>query len=307
MNQDTSAIPANMRLPNFFPLLKESLQIYKAKWKTLLGLSLASYGIALISAAVSAIIGSIALSFAAEILFLILAIIMMLAIAVLTALLGCWLQASAIIVLKDRGEMFGIRQAMHRGKPFALPYFWITLLLIPMLFLGYIFFLVPGIIFSVWFSFARYVVLDGKEKGISALAKSREWTRGFFWSVLLLMLLGMFSIFFADAVFSSFKQLPSGNLLYTAASILLAPLPTIYYYLIFDHLKKIKGSAAASATAKQKNIFTSLIALGTILIICLAGLLSYFAPEIKNFYEIELPKYQSQNGNRLPPLPQNPI
>jgi hypothetical protein len=300
------------QLPSFFSLIKECFQVYKSKWKVLLLLFLISYAITYFSAGIIAAIiaaPAVFVSFfkSKEMLWLTIGLFSLVAI-ILIAIMSSWLQAGIIMILKDRAETLRFREILRRAKPFIFPYVWVTLITLPIIILGFIFFAIPGIIFSIWFLFTKYVLISENKKGLAAIAASREYVRGYFGKILLLVLTAMFLMIFIMSIFESLsKNLPMGNYIHSAISILVAPLPLIYYYLIYEHLKKIKGDTVATPTAKQKNFIAILAASGTIVIIAIAGLLIYFAPQIENYYKIEMKKYEAQTGNQLPPLPQNQI
>lgn len=65
-----------------------------------------------------------------------------------------------------------------------LSYFWISILTGLAVLGGTILLVIPGIIFSVWFSFAAIVFVIEGVKGTEALRASKELVRGKFWPVL---------------------------------------------------------------------------------------------------------------------------
>lgn len=62
------------------------------------------------------------------------------------------------------------------------------------IFLGMIFFLIPGIIFSIWYAFVIFCVIADDEEGFKALASSKKLVSGRWWTVL--WLLAFPSLFF---------------------------------------------------------------------------------------------------------------
>ncbi len=81
---------------------------------------------------------------------------------------------------------------------FAWKNLWKFFLLVALVFLanlgGFILLIIPGIIFSTWFSFSNFIFVD-KGLGIKAsIGKSRELVKGRFWAVLgRLLVFGFFS------------------------------------------------------------------------------------------------------------------
>lgn len=135
---------------------------------------------------------------------------------------------------------------------------------------------------------------------MAALLKSREYTRGFFWSIFLLSLIALICSLFIDAALRPLDMLPLGSLAHSVANIFISLMETIYFYLVFNHLRAIKGDSLPAPSSAQKNIFLTVGAIGIILAIIVAGLAIYFAPEIKNELNKEIIKIQSQQNHELP-------
>lgn len=305
-------ITINPQLPNFISLVKESLQIYKLKFNVLLLLSLISYGLTFFTAATIAAITMPAVLvggfFPSKVLLWIFWGILFIIAMLLIMAASLWLQAGTLIIVKDRAEKIGLGAALRQANHCVIPLTLTILILLPILFLGWTFFAIPGIIFSIWFLFTSYIVITENKKGIDAIAKSREYVRGYFGKILILELIAGFAMVFIMAIFESIsKNLPSGNLIYFAISVLMAPLSLIYTYLIFEHLKKIKGDTVVMPTEKQKNVYKVFAGIGLTMMIATIGLLIYYAPQIKNYYDTEVKNYETQTGKPLIPITQNPI
>jgi hypothetical protein len=285
------------QLPNFFSLAGDTLKTYRNKFKFILGVSLCHYAsfaaIAIVGMTIATVFGITA--DASKNLSAIIAAgcLIALAGAALIAIIFSWISAALIVGLRDRNESLGLREIFKRARPYAIPSLWVSILAIPVMIFGYVFFIIPGIIFSIWFTFSRYIVITDGLKGAAALAKSREFGRNHFWSILLLGLLGILSALFIDSLAQSISQglgSPIGNIFNLFFGFMFFPVSTIYYYLIFENLKRIKGDTIATPTVNQKNFVATIAVLGTIITIVIAGLLIYFAPQIKTQYEIEVKK-----------------
>lgn len=63
---------------------------------------------------------------------------------------------------------------------------------------GYFLLIVPGFIFTIWFSFASYIYLHERHRGLHALMASRHLVKGYFWQIigrlLYLVLIGIMLI-----------------------------------------------------------------------------------------------------------------
>lgn len=49
---------------------------------------------------------------------------------------------------------------------------------------GGIMLIIPGIIFSVWYSFSKFIYIEGEDRILNALGRSRNLTRGRFWAII---------------------------------------------------------------------------------------------------------------------------
>ncbi len=109
---------------------------------------------------------------------------------------------------------------------------WIIFLESICILAGFILFVVPGIIFSVWFIFSTYMFVFEGKRGGAALSASRQLVKGYWWPVFgryfLLMLLSM--------VISLIPILGDPiNFLF------IVPFCAIFGYFIYQDLKRAKS------------------------------------------------------------------
>jgi hypothetical protein len=118
-------------------------------------------------------------------------------VAIMSILLSTWGMAALICALRDRTEQISVLEAYGRSGTQLHSYIWVTLLVGVVTFLGFLLFIIPGIIFTVWFCFAVFVVLVEGKKGTLALRTSREYVRGRWGAVFLrafVLLLAAFGV-----------------------------------------------------------------------------------------------------------------
>ena len=151
---------------------------------------------------------------------------------VMAAVVGFWVQASLIVAVKERASLLGAKQSLLKGWSIINSYIWVSFLTGLTILLGFIFFIIPGLIFTIWFGFSRYVLISEDKRGKSAMIMSRQLVRGYWWSIF-----GRFLVTLILGIFISYVPLlgPLINLFFTIAFII------IYDYLIYEDLKKIKG------------------------------------------------------------------
>jgi HEAT repeat protein len=107
---------------------------------------------------------------------------------------------------------------------------------------GYLLLIVPGVLFTVWFFFALFVLADEDLRGLSAMLKSREYVRGRFWPVA-----GRLAV--PWLVSMALNALPFVGQLLSAAFM---PLSFTYSFLLFVRLKEVRGPVAFAPKASVK-------------------------------------------------------
>ncbi|MFA5001078.1 MAG: hypothetical protein WC531_02495 [Candidatus Paceibacterota bacterium] len=191
-----------------------------------------------------------------------------------------WGSASLILALRDRTQKLTIKEAYRLGwtkKLWSL--IWVAILATFIVGGGYWLFLIPGIILTVWLMFAQVLVLVENEKGMKAIVKSREYTRGYFWPILgryvlmaiavtLVYAILMFLVGLVTRQLGGLSFAILNSLLGVIVSVLVTPWAVIYLYLVYENLKQIKGGSVVVNSAKKQGIWYLVIGLvGWILII----------------------------------------
>ena len=292
---------SNAQLPGFFPLIKQALQIYKLKWWTLITLFLlpllaialwllllfaAGIGIKIAGAATGSSLSFwTLLGISAGLFFLLL------------APTWAWVQCAAIIAVKERTAV-GTRESLRRAKPKIFSYLLTVLPLYLAAGTGLIFFVVPGVVIGIWGFAGGYIAATEDKRGTAALAKSREYVRGYFLKIFFLLIIEMFLSFLVNGIAESFGNKPIEWLINFAFT----PLLFIFNYLIFEKLKQIKGDLP-EPTAEQKNFFGISAGIGLAIVVSLVALAINFAPQIKQEYEIMRLQYEMETHRELPQPP----
>lgn len=157
-------------------------------------------------------------------------LLLMLSLVVFT-LLG---NITVIILVKDPKLELGF--AVKKSWKLLFPYLWVSILAGLIVSIGYLFFIVPGIIFAIWFFMAPYaLILEGK-KGAQALKRSKELVDGYFWPVLGRVLI-ISLIIMGSCMFLAW--IPFVGMF--ALSVLLVPVSTVFIFLLYQNLKKVKS------------------------------------------------------------------
>src|SRR3989344_6610342 len=178
-----------------------------------------------------------------------------------------WAQLALMQAIKDHQERISIKTAFSRSRHKILRYWWLLLLEYLIIIGGLAFFVLPGLIFVIWFLLSMWVLVNEDIGGLTGLLKTRFYVQGYWWGVLgrVLFLVVFFIIFSLIISMPSnlLKELPSGRLLYVIYEIItvligfvIGPIMLIYQYLLYDQLKALKSGQEFNPTGKSKLVFT---------------------------------------------------
>lgn len=252
--------------PNLETLLNQSWAIYKKRFKTFFGIMIVQSFAPLLLAIFPLILffftgpsfflvfgGSSVNTFT----LLIIATIVILAVGV--SVIQLWGQVALLYAIKDREENIGFKEAYRRGWHKILSYFWISFLSSFIIVGGLFLFFIPGLIFLVWFSLASFVMISENVTGIAALLKSRDYVKGHWWNVfwrfLSIAVLVCVVLYIVVAISGLSGNKESGFLLqYFLSSLFLVPFLNIYFFLIYENLKKIKSDKISEQKFEEKKI-----------------------------------------------------
>jgi hypothetical protein len=131
------------------------------------------------------------------------------------------------------------KSSYHKAINKIIPFFLINLLIVLLVSGGLVLLIIPGIILYVWLSFAPFVYFEQNKGGFNALAKSKEYVKGYWWPV---FFRGLF-IFFVSLVVTVIFGLVSEGLripsLQSIIAIVLTPITILYNFELYRELKAI--------------------------------------------------------------------
>jgi hypothetical protein len=155
-----------------------------------------------------------------------------------------WIAGATICAVVD--EDAGVREALNSGFQKTAPFLWVFCLLAFILGGGYLAFFLPGLLFTVWFIFAQYIIASEESRGMAALLKSREYVRGYGWEVCgRIVLLGLLT----TIIMLPLSLIPlAGPLI----GLLIGPFTLIFYHEIYRDLKAVKGDIVVSCNTGDK-------------------------------------------------------
>jgi hypothetical protein len=128
-------------------------------------------------------------------------------------------------------ETLGIKDALREGWKRAGSFMWLSSLLGFLVTGGFLFLIIPGVIFLVWFIFAQFIIFAEDDRGMNALLKSKEYVRGRWFDVFLRLLV-------IWLIAGGIGMVP---FLGPILSLLFFPVTMIFIYLVYQDLRALKG------------------------------------------------------------------
>lgn len=189
-------------------------------------------------------------------------LLLVMAVSLIAYVFRLWSQAALIYAVKSEGNI-KVKEAYRRSFSKVAAFIWIAFLSSLIIFGGFMFFIVPGLIFAVWFSMVYFVIIDENLRGTDALLRSREYIRGNFFKVaglllglflyllVILIVLSVLGIVLAAVVTgllvssglvdveSAVRQLNNAEIKLDF-SFVLYPISIAYTYFVYRHLQEIK-------------------------------------------------------------------
>lgn len=142
-------------------------------------------------------------------------------------------------------ERLSILDAYRYGFRHFLSFLWLSILVGVVTILGYILFIIPGIIVSVWFAFAQFVFVTENQRGVSAMKASREYVRGKWWKVFgrMLALAGVALLLYIPigsvlAVVVPEEMVVVQDIVLGLVHLVFVPFTFTYMYLLYRDLKE---------------------------------------------------------------------
>jgi hypothetical protein len=287
-DEEPSPPPAATALTDIGEMFRQSWELFKKRFTTLILLYLLTLLAVFIPVAVAT-----GLSFFMSGIAGVAALFVMVPLGVLVGI-GCalWCYGGFLCAVMD--DTLTLENALSRGKELILPLAWVFLLTCFIVTGGYLLFIIPGILFTVWFFFAQFVLPGEGVRGMEALLKSREYVRGQWLNVALrLLLIWAVSIVVGAVPFF-------GPIL----SLLFFPFVMIFHYLIYRDLRAIKGDIPYPCGTGDKLRWPGVALLGWILVPTLLFLLfgSIFCGKLRRSSAVEamlMPHSIQQKSTRV--------
>jgi len=251
------------KLPGSRELLKKSFELYKSRFWSCVAILVPPAVVSILFSAIFSVTFKPGESLP-EFGFL---FVIFLAALILVSL---W-SSIALILTIQAPEKMSFSAAYNGAIRNLGPYVWLAFLEGFIAMGAFILFVVPGILFTIWFSLAFFVLLQEGDRGMNALVKSREYVRGYTGAVLgryIVMILALIVV--AIVISLLFIWLPTegvaSDIVSQVITILLEPWAIAFAFLVYQSLKAIKADFVFQPAKSQKVKYFVVAILGYALI-----------------------------------------
>lgn len=174
------------------------------------------------------------------------------------------------VLLRDFSPDLKVKEAFKRARPYFLEFIIVNFFVGILVIFWSLLFIIPGIIVSVYYSFAIWTLIFEDYKGMSALKRSKELVKGHWWSVFSrLLIFGLIHLVIILVLSIPFVFIKEGSVLefiwnFTTSmlDIIISIVFAIYSYLIYKDLVRIKGESQIEKKKGGKKIIIVAIILG---------------------------------------------
>jgi len=249
-------------LPDIDVLFRETWALYKSRFRTLISISLVP---TLVSFMGGLLIGGSGTSVAPSYAMIGLGVLLV----ALGVVLGILSYLATIYALRDTIKVFDAYRAALR-RLFA--YLWIVVLNGLMVLGGFIMGVIPGVIFSIWFIFAPFILVVEDKRGLDAILKSKELVRGEWWPVfgrIIILTVAILAITFLILLPIAFLGETAVNLGNVVLQIFLLPYVFAFGYILYRQFTALKPDLMGAPVAAKKGFFVFSAILGLLVPIIL--------------------------------------
>lgn len=150
--------------------------------------------------------------------------------------------AALVLAIKEPGQYQSPVDALKAARTFFFPMIWAGFLSGIVIIGGFLLFIIPGIIFMIWYGFVYYTLILEKKRGWEALKASKAYVVGNWWPVFG-RVMALIAVILALTLIIEFflSMLMLGKPISSAVSALIAslysPFVLTYMYLVYEDLK----------------------------------------------------------------------
>jgi len=155
------------------------------------------------------------------------------------------MKVASILLLKN--NFTSAKDNFKEAKPYFVKFLGVSLLVVVLIIAWCFALIIPAVIFGVYYGFATYILVAEDKRPFSAVERSYDLVRGYFWPVFgRLALVSTVGIIIYSIISKPISQMEVGGTPYIIYSVLtniiwavLSPYFIIYFYKIYQSLKNV--------------------------------------------------------------------
>jgi hypothetical protein len=141
-------------------------------------------------------------------------------------------------------------ESFKSAGPFVASYFWLIILTSFLVFFWSLLFIIPGIIFVVFYSMIEYIFFFEGQRGMKALKRSKELVKGHWWAVAIRLLGFLLCAYIFMEIISFPLDLVSQkdsfrnfwDVIVSVITFIFVPIGLLFSYQIYRDLVNIKNN-----------------------------------------------------------------
>lgn len=155
-------------------------------------------------------------------------------------------KVASILLLKN--NFTPAKNNFEEAKPYFIKFLGVSMLMMVLIIAWGFLFIIPALIFGIYYSFATYILVIEDKRPFSAVERSYDLVKGYFWPVFgRLFLVSIFAILVYAFISWPGYKMSEGSNIFIAYNVLiniiwaiLAPYFIVYFYQLYKSLKTVK-------------------------------------------------------------------
>lgn len=284
------------KLSSFSDLFKSAIGDFKTRFKSIIVFSLVTLAASFVfsglaAAGVVVMNSNVALGGA------------IIVVGLLLFLAATYLTSGAFVYAMKDGS--GVKESFKFILKNFWSFIWIMILMMLVIIPGFVALIIPGLILSIFLSFAMFAFMDEGYKGSAALIRSKEYVKGYFWPIvgkLALYILVVLGAAIGAGIITGilsliFKEL--GNFVQALFNaIVITPIGICFSWRLYKDLKDKRPEIASAPVSEKRGALKVLAVIGVIFVIASAVLLVVAAPKIMKEIE-KIQQEEALNSSEL--------
>lgn len=251
-----------LALPGAGALLKNSWQIYKSRFWTLIGITIIPNLILFLGAGFILLSGIKSEEEISGLLLIVITII-----GIIGFILFIW--AGVALFYAVANETFTFKEAFRQaGQKGIKSFFWVGALITLIILGGFVLGIVPAIIFWIWFIAAPFVFVVEGQKGFNALLRSKEYVTGrwgkVFWRMLVFGLVALGVGLIDGGISLVIDSERVSNIISSLINVLSGSFAATYFFSLYSSLRQTRPQLVNQPVVAKKGFFVFCAILGVL-------------------------------------------